>query len=105
MQCAVNNGASAAPRLAVIDFSLPSSERRLWIFDLEKEELLLENLVAHGQKSGDNHATQFSNTVGSHQSSIGLFRTSSEEHTSELQSLMRISYAVFSLKKKLRSNH
>src|SRR3546814_3289761 len=29
-----------------------------------------------------------------------LFITRSEEHTSELQSLMRISYAVFCLKKK-----
>src|SRR3546814_7387791 len=29
----------------------------------------------------------------------------SEEHTSELQSLMRISYAVFCLKKKKQTNH
>src|SRR3546814_9173010 len=29
----------------------------------------------------------------------------SEEHTSELQSLMRISYAVFCLKKKIHNNH
>src|SRR3546814_9116891 len=29
----------------------------------------------------------------------------SEEHTSELQSLMRISYAVFCLKKKQKDNH
>src|SRR3546814_5584015 len=29
----------------------------------------------------------------------------SEEHTSELQSLMRISYAVFCLKKKLKPEH
>src|SRR3546814_9919872 len=29
----------------------------------------------------------------------------SEEHTSELQSLMRISYAVFCLKKKKQANH
>src|SRR3546814_7515682 len=29
----------------------------------------------------------------------------SEEHTSELQSLMRISYAVFCLKKKTKQNH
>src|SRR3546814_10872213 len=29
----------------------------------------------------------------------------SEEHTSELQSLMRISYAVFCLKKKTRAHH
>src|SRR3546814_12826926 len=32
-------------------------------------------------------------------------RQRSEEHTSELQSLMRISYAVFCLKKKKRNNH
>src|SRR3546814_4203037 len=31
-------------------------------------------------------------------------RRRSEEHTSELQSLMRISYAVFCLKKKTRNN-
>src|SRR3546814_16088483 len=31
---------------------------------------------------------------------VGLSATRSEEHTSELQSLMRISYAVFCLKKK-----
>ena len=75
MQCAVNNGARPAKRLAVVDFSLPSSERRLWIFDLKSGRLLLEDFVAHGQKSGDNQATRFSNVVGSHQSSIGLFRT------------------------------
>jgi len=76
MQCAVNNGARAARRLAVIDFSLPSSKRRLWIFDLQHRQLLLEDFVAHGQKSGENQATRFSNVVGSHKSSIGLFRTS-----------------------------
>src|SRR3546814_3814340 len=32
-------------------------------------------------------------------------KSRSEEHTSELQSLMRISYAVFCLKKKRRTNH
>src|SRR3546814_2066174 len=31
--------------------------------------------------------------------------TRSEEHTSELQSLMRISYAVFCLKKKINTKH
>src|SRR3546814_9927171 len=38
--------------------------------------------------------------------SVALDRlTRSEEHTSELQSLMRISYAVFCLKKKKRKSH
>src|SRR3546814_5824084 len=34
-----------------------------------------------------------------------LLRSRSEEHTSELQSLMRISYAVFCLKKKTHNNN
>src|SRR3546814_5774258 len=34
-----------------------------------------------------------------------LHEDRSEEHTSELQSLMRISYAVFCLKKKTRQEH
>ncbi|EZQ20071.1 hypothetical protein CF98_06575 [Halopseudomonas bauzanensis] len=75
MQCAVNSGAEPAERLAVIDFSLPSSEQRLWIFDLQTKTLMLQDLVAHGQGSGDNLASSFSNVEGSHQSSIGLFRT------------------------------
>ena len=75
MQCAVSSGAEPADRLAVIDFSLPSSEQRLWIFDLQTRTLLLQDLVAHGQGSGGNLASSFSNVEGSHQSSIGLFRT------------------------------
>src|SRR3546814_5572266 len=35
----------------------------------------------------------------------GALRNRSEEHTSELQSLMRISYAVFCLKKKNNIDH
>jgi hypothetical protein len=75
MTCAVNSGMEQADRLAIIDFSLPSSEPRLWIFDLRDQTLLLKDFVAHGQNSGDNYATRFSNILGSHQSSIGLFRT------------------------------
>ena len=75
MQCALNHGAEPAKRLAVIDFSLPSSNKRLWIFDLDSKKLVLHDFVAHGNRSGDNFATRFSNTNGSHQSSIGLFRT------------------------------
>jgi hypothetical protein len=64
-----------AERLAVIDYSLPSTEPRLWVFDLTEQELLFEELVSHGQGSGDAKATAFSNILGSHQSSLGLFRT------------------------------
>ena len=87
MQCAVNNGASPAENLAVIDYSQPSTARRLWIFDLQKKTLVLRDLVAHGQKSGENFATQFSNNEGSHQSSLGLFRTQESYQGANVYSL------------------
>lgn len=74
--CAVQSGAVNAPEtLTVIDYSKPSSERRLWVFDLKARELVYEELVAHGQGSGANMATQFSNEDESHQTSLGLFVT------------------------------
>lgn len=75
MQCATARGHAPSTRLAVIDFSLPSNERRLWLFDLTRNALLAHELVAHGMGSGELNATRFSNHVGSHQSSLGLFRT------------------------------
>ncbi|MGP9795977.1 murein L,D-transpeptidase catalytic domain family protein [Halomonas sp. 86] len=62
-------------RLAVIDYSLPSTERRMWVFDLRQHTLLFEELVSHGQGSGDAQADAFSNIPESYQSSLGLFRT------------------------------
>ncbi|CAK7073654.1 murein L,D-transpeptidase catalytic domain family protein [Kerstersia gyiorum] len=65
----------AAPRsLAVIDFSLPSTQKRLWVFDLESKALLFEEWVAHGRKTGDNMAEHFSNVHESHMSSLGAFQ-------------------------------
>ena len=75
-RCAVRNGIEAPDRLAVIDFSLPSSEERMWIFDLARGGLILRELVAHGKNSGDISATEFSNVPESYQSSIGLFQAS-----------------------------
>src|SRR3546814_10689993 len=43
-------------------------------------------------------------TVGSWDRQKRIFANRSEEHTSELQSPMRISYAVFCLKKKNKQN-
>ena len=68
-------GGAPSPRLAVIDYSLPSTTPRLWVFDLANRQLLFHELVAHGQGTGENLARRFSNRDGSHQSSLGLFRT------------------------------
>jgi hypothetical protein len=73
--CAAGQGSGLADRLAVIDYSLPSNQPRLWVFDLVKRKLLFQELVAHGKNSGDNLATRFSNDDDSHSSSLGLFRT------------------------------
>jgi len=64
-----------SPRLAVIDYSLPSTARRLWVFDVEARKLLFTEYVAHGQGTGENFARDFSNRDGSHQTSLGLFKT------------------------------
>lgn len=74
--CARTIGAATNDRLlTVIDYSRASTEPRLWVLDLEREQVLFEELVAHGRGSGDNYATRFSNAHGSHQTSLGLFRT------------------------------
>ncbi|MGF6163113.1 hypothetical protein ABIE16_002402 [Pseudomonas sp. 2725] len=74
-QCSRAQGVAPAQRLAVIDYSLPSTEQRLWVFDLKRRKLLFHELVAHGRNSGENMATLFSNRNESHATSIGLFRT------------------------------
>jgi hypothetical protein len=61
--------------LTVIDYSLPSTEPRLWVLDLARGEVLYRELVAHGRGSGDKYATRFSNVNDSHQTSLGLFLT------------------------------
>lgn len=74
--CAINRGAATLDsRLAVIDYSRPSTERRLWVFDMRTPRLLFDEFVAHGRGSGDNLASTFSNNDGSLQSSLGLFAT------------------------------
>ena len=61
--------------LTVIDYSLPSTEPRLFVFDLAARKLLFRELCAHGKASGDNMANYFSNEPGSEATSLGLFVT------------------------------
>jgi hypothetical protein len=62
-------------RLTVIDYSLPSTEKRLWVLDPESGEVLFAERVAHGRGSGDLIASRFGNTPESHLTSLGVFRT------------------------------
>ena len=71
LECALRLHPEATPsRLAVIDYTLPSTEPRLWVFDLKTRRLLLRELVAHDRGTGDNFSKHFSNNDGSHRSSL-----------------------------------
>ena len=61
--------------LSIIDFSLPSSQKRLFVIDIKTGELIYNTLVAHGRGSGKETATQFSNQPNSFQSSLGFYIT------------------------------
>src|SRR3546814_8725359 len=69
---------------------------RLEVFDQVETQVFVQGLV---DGAGNGHHVE-GVAVG-----IGASNHRSEEHTSELQSLMRISYAVFFLKKKNFSLH
>jgi hypothetical protein len=61
--------------LAVIDYSLPSTEPRLFVIDPGDSSVVRSSLVAHGRNSGQNMAERFSNEQGSLMSSLGFFVT------------------------------
>jgi L,D-transpeptidase-like protein len=75
VSCGVASGDLAAPpTLTLIDYSLPSTTPRLWVFDMHTGRILFNELVAHGRNTGDNMAVHFSDAMESRESSIGLFR-------------------------------
>lgn len=83
LQMALNSAGCAAERglvkrknlITVIDYSIPSTEPRLFVFDLAAQKLLFRELVSHGKNSGGNVPTKFSNVHGSLTTSLGLFVT------------------------------
>ncbi len=73
------SGRIGNPVLTVIDYSLPSSWRRLWVLDPATRRVLAHEYVAHGR--GSNHpedparAIRFGNEPESHRTSLGSFLT------------------------------
>ena len=63
--------------ISIADFSLISTAKRLWVIDLTQKKVLFNTHVAHGQGSGGDFPTVFSNKGESHQSSIGFYVTKS----------------------------
>ena len=63
--------------LMVMDYSKPSTEKRLWVFNLKNGKTLFNTWASHGKNSGGVLSTSFSNQRGSLKSSLGVFVTES----------------------------
>lgn len=61
--------------LAIVDFTKPSRQKRLFVIDLKAKKLAYHTYVSHGKNSGLEYATRFSNKPSSHMSSLGFYVT------------------------------
>ncbi|WP_395049077.1 murein L,D-transpeptidase catalytic domain family protein [Flavobacterium sp.] len=61
--------------LTLVDFSLSSNIKRLWVIDLDTNTILYNSLVAHGRNTGEEYANSFSNSNSSYKSSLGFYAT------------------------------
>ena len=61
--------------LTIVDFSLSSTVKRLWVIDLATNTIIINSLVAHGRNTGEEFATAFSNQAESFKSSLGFYAT------------------------------
>jgi L,D-transpeptidase catalytic domain len=61
--------------ISIVDYSLPSSRKRLFVIDLDKYKVVYNTYVAHGINSGKEYASEFSNKPESNKSSLGFYET------------------------------
>lgn len=61
--------------LTLVDFSLSSNTKRLWVIDMATNTILYNSLVAHGRNTGEEFANSFSNSNSSFKSSLGFYVT------------------------------
>ena len=64
-----------AEYLTIVDMSVSANSERFYIINMAARQLEHKSLVAHGRSSGLEYATQFSNKMSSHQTSIGFYKT------------------------------
>lgn len=61
--------------LTIVDYTKPSSEKRLYVIDLKTDQVLMNTFVAHGKNTGLLKSEKFSNKLNSNQTSLGVFVT------------------------------
>ncbi len=75
---AYEQGRSKSATVTIIDYELPSKQKRLWVIDLSQQKLLFHEYTTHGRGSDRNHdgmLDSVSNRQNSHQSNVGLLVT------------------------------
>ena len=87
---AASNGETESSTFTIIDFELPSSQKRLWVIDVTTGELLHHEQVSHGVNSDKNNDGKvdpggLSNKNRSRQSNIGLLKTAETYHSSKFK--------------------
>jgi len=75
INCANINKVEHNNILTIIDYSLPSNQKRFWVFDLNKNKLLVHTYVSHGITAGSLLTSKFSNVSDSKAGSLGVFKT------------------------------
>lgn len=78
------------PIITIIDYSKPSTVRRLWVINLKADKILLHDYIGHGSNSGHNRPTKFSNQRESLQSSIGLLLTENKPYRGQYGHALRV---------------
>jgi len=61
--------------LTIIDFTQSSTEKRMWVIDMKKNEIIFQTVVSHGRNSGKEYANDFSNVPETNKSSLGFYKT------------------------------
>jgi hypothetical protein len=61
--------------LTIADYSQSAKKKRLYVIDLKQGKLLFNTFVSHGKNSGNEYASDFSNSQNSNKSSIGFMIT------------------------------
>ncbi len=72
---AVELGITKSPIVALVDFTKPSTEKRMFIYNADTNTLIYSTYVTHGSGSGGKYATKFSNINNTHASSLGVYKT------------------------------
>jgi hypothetical protein len=68
------------PYLTIVDFQKPSNQKRMWVINMAKKQVVFYTYVTHGKNSGGLYATHFSNVMNSLESSIGVMKTGFTYH-------------------------